>query len=68
MLERNLTKASKTREGLAEAETVSTPTPSVADGNNVEISATAALIDDRPNEEKELQENEDLYSVKNFTV
>lgn len=35
--------------------------------NNIETVQTSSL-DDRPKEEKEMQENEDLYSVKNFSL
>lgn len=39
------------------------------EGNRDEISDTIdPPVDDRPKEEKESQENEDLYSVRNFTV
>ena len=66
MLERNLTKATKDKE--EPVETAPIQTSPAADANHTEISAATAPIDDRPNEEKESQENEDLYSVKNFTV
>lgn len=44
-----------------------TVSPGVAENNPIETAVTPP-IDDRPKEEKEAQENEDLYSVKNFNV
>ncbi|MBM2818309.1 MAG: parB [Parcubacteria group bacterium] len=66
MFEKNLARTTKVQEGQAVADLP--PQSPVADSNLAEVSAAAAPIDDRPQEEKELQENEDLYSVKNFTV
>ncbi|MEK7157499.1 MAG: ParB/RepB/Spo0J family partition protein [Patescibacteria group bacterium] len=63
MLDRNLAKV------VEEKPTISQVISEVKEdmAGNVETSITAP-IDDRPKEEKESQENEDLYSVKNFTV
>ena len=67
MLEKNLAKTVKNEEGQAVAD--ATPASPVQENGLAEMSASAtAPIDDRPKEEKESQENEDLYSVKNFTV
>lgn len=67
MFEKNLAKINQTQEG--QTATVQTPASPITDSNREEVSiATAVPIDDRPKEEKESQENEDLYSVKNFTV
>lgn len=38
------------------------------ENNSEELSVVTAPLDDRPKEEKESQENEELYSVRNFTV
>lgn len=62
MLDRNLAKLNEPKPIISQA------FPQVENASNNTETATVAPIDDRPNEEKELQENEDLYSVKNFTV
>lgn len=64
MLENNLAKTSKIQEG----QTVSATASSVGDKSPESELAATPPIDDRPKKEKESQENEDLYSVKNFTV
>lgn len=70
MFQKNLAKINQTQEGqTAAVQTPASPVADIADNNLGDASAaTAAPIDDRPKEEKESQENEDLYSVKNFTV
>ncbi|MEK9182089.1 MAG: ParB/RepB/Spo0J family partition protein [Patescibacteria group bacterium] len=67
MLEKNLAKTVKNEGGQAVADTA--PASPVQENIPEEMFASAtAPVDDRPKEEKESQENEDLYSVKNFTV
>lgn len=63
MLDRNL--ASPIAEGQTSPVAVSAEAPTEA--NHSETALTSP-IDDRPKEEIETQENEDLYSVKNFSL
>lgn len=66
MFQKNLAKINQAQEG--QAPTVEIPSSPVANNNPEVVSAVADPIDDRPKEEIESQENQDLYSVKNFTV
>lgn len=65
MLDRNLAKPVEPKPTISQ---VISEVKEDAGGNAETETAVTAPIDDRPNEEKESQENEDLYSVKNFTV
>lgn len=66
MFQKNLAKINQTKEGQANV-AVSSSSP-VMDNNSTEVSVVTDPIDDRPKKEIESQENEDLYSVKNFTI
>ena len=61
MLDRNLASP------IAEGQTYPAPVSADTASNHSET-ALATPIDDRPKEEIETQENEDLYSVKNFSL
>lgn len=66
MFQKNLAKINQAQEGQAPTATI--PSSPVENNNPEEVSVVTDPIDDRPKEEVESQENEDLYSVKNFTV
>lgn len=67
MFQKNLEKINQTQEREAPTATASSA-PVMNVNPPEEVSAATVPIDDRPKEEIESQENEDLYSVKNFTV
>lgn len=70
MLDRNLSnRIIPTGSAILVAETQTDSPSKLPDAESVLVeSAQSAPIDDRPKEEIEIQENEDLYSVKNFSL
>lgn len=66
MFQKNLAKINQAQGGQTEF-VASSPLP-IPINTSEEVPVVIDPIDDRPKEEIESQENEDLYSVKNFTV
>lgn len=66
MFQKNLARVNQVQGGQTEVPV--SLSSSIVDNNIKEAVVASNPIDDRPKEEIESQENEDLYSVKNFTV